>query len=320
MSSRNFFKRFENSSDHTGSNDTLLMSDEHQRITECSPTTPGPVANIQYSITFRPIQESDRDDIKKLHEELFPVEYTNNFYDSVVQNLGMDEKPLFSCIAVAREDDEEHSTSNQNCYDAWRRFANDNGVDNLHVDGLYDRWIFTESVSLEHLSSSCREVLQGGRSIVACIVGTFMDVSSIGQETAKQLVLNPHQHTRYVPTGTISTNFSFLTLSANTTYSTCIITQRMFYIMTLGSLENFRGRGLGSKLINECINICEQVPSCGVIYLHVITYNSTAIRFYERLGFHRIKEIKDYYTINNESYNCYLYAKFVNGKVLCIFG
>jgi ribosomal protein S18 acetylase RimI-like enzyme len=93
----------------------------------------------------------------------------------------------------------------------------------------------------------------------------------------------------------------------------------MFYIMTLGSSEKFRGRGLGSKLINECINICEQVPSCGVIYLHVITYNSTAIRFYERLGFHRIKEIKDYYTIHNESYNCYLYAKFVNGKILGIF-
>ena len=208
MSSLNFLKR--KSSDNTSSNDTIFISDEHRNITECSPTSAGPVANIQYSITFRPIQESDRDDIKKLHEELFPVEYTKNFYDNVVQNLGIDEKPLFSCIAVARENDEEHSTSNQSCFDAWRRFANDNGVDNLHVDGLYDRWIFNESVSSEHLSLSCREVLQGDRSIVACVVGTFMDVSYLGPETAEQLVLNPHQHTRYVPTRYYLINFFFL--------------------------------------------------------------------------------------------------------------
>jgi hypothetical protein len=210
MITRHLFKRFEKSSNHTGSNDTVTIvnnADKHQRITECPPTFHGPVANIQYSISFRPLQESDRDDIKKLHEELFPVEYTNHFYDTVVQNFGMDERPLFSCIAEAREDDEEHSAINQYCYDAWTRFANHNGVDNLHVDGLYDRWVFNESVSSEHLSSSCREVLHGDKSIVACVVGTFVDVSSIGQDTAEQLVLNPHRHTRYV--SSFLSTFSF---------------------------------------------------------------------------------------------------------------
>ena len=89
--------------------------------------------------------------------------------------------------------------------------------------------------------------------------------------------------------------------------------KQMFYIMTLGSSETFRGQGLGTKLMRECMNIVEQVQDCGIIYLHVITYNQTAIRFYERLGFYRIEEIPNYYSIDDKNYNCYLYAKYING-------
>ncbi|KAL3789080.1 hypothetical protein ACHAW5_009819 [Stephanodiscus triporus] len=48
----------------------------------------------------------------------------------------------------------------------------------------------------------------------------------------------------------------------------------------------------------------------GALYLHVITYNEGAIRLYERLGFVRVKEIKDYYLINSVNYDCYLYARY----------
>lgn len=278
-------------------------------ISECSPSYNAEKAGfnftstistkIKYSIRFRPLQESDRDEIKKLHEELFPVEYTDQFYDTVVQNITMfGSKPLFSCIATVtkeEENDEEqmldssvmNTNGQQYVYEAWDRLADYVGIKKMNTTGLYEKWNVTETVTQDHLPSSCRQVLQGD-SIVGCVVGTFIDVTTAGKEVVEQLVLNPYKHTK------------------------------MFYIMTLGSTKSFRGRGLGSKLMIECMNIIEQVPDCGVIYLHVITYNTTAIRFYERLGYYRIQEIKDYYTIENEKFDCYLYAKFINGK--CIIG
>ena len=249
------------------------------------------VAQISYTIYFRPIQESDRKEIEELHEELFPVAYTDYFYDNVVQNMSMNDQPLFSCVAVAREDDEENSFLNRMPetniqYDAWKKLAKYIGIDNLQPGRLHDRWKIKETVSEDHLTSSASKVLQGD-AIIGCVVGTFIDVEEGGMvsiDTVEKLVLNTEKHTQ------------------------------LFYIMTLGSTENFRGRGLATKLILDCINLVEQVHNCGAIYLHVITYNTTAIRFYERLGFYRIEEIRDYYTIDDKKYNCYLYAKFVNGK------
>lgn len=36
-------------------------------------------------------------------------------------------------------------------------------------------------------------------------------------------------------------------------------------------------------------------PSCGAVYLHVITYNTPAIRFYEANGFRNIRTLKGTY-------------------------
>jgi ribosomal protein S18 acetylase RimI-like enzyme len=258
---------------------TILTSNDNDNGTSTNMSKTSNV-DVNYSIHFRPLRESDRDEIKKLHEELFPVDYTDHFYDTVVKNLGMDDKPLFSCIAVAQRDDENddeehlHQTlfdSNLK-HDAWKILAEYMGVDEIQGDGLYDKW-----------TSSCSTVLQG-ETIVGCVVGTFIDVENAPPDIVSELVLNPTRHTK------------------------------MFYIMTLGSSEAFRKRGLGSKLIQDCIDVVEGIDNCGVIYLHVITYNDAAIRFYERLGFHRIQQIKEYYTINGEKFDCYLYARFANGK------
>ena len=247
------------------------------------------LTTVNYSIYFRPLVENDRNEIKKFHEELFPVDYADHFYNTVVKNVGMDEQPLFACVAIAREEDEENSFQETINYDAWdENLASHIGVQ-LNTEDIRYRWKIKESTSFNAMSSSCSQVLQG-ESIVGCVVGTFMDTSCVPEDVVETLVWNPKVHSK------------------------------MFYIMTLGSSKSFRGRGLGTKLIQDCIDLVEQVNCCGVIYLHVITYNSTAIRFYERLGFYRIQRIIGYYTIEGEKYDCFLYAKFMNGKtnIFCV--
>ncbi|KAL7543792.1 hypothetical protein ACHAXR_013171 [Thalassiosira sp. AJA248-18] len=89
---------------------------------------------------------------------------------------------------------------------------------------------------------------------------------------------------------------------------------KMFYIMTLGTTREFRRCGLGSILVNRVVDMVEDREECGALYLHVITYNEGAIRLYERLRFSKVKDIKDYYSINSVNYDCYLYARYFHGE------
>lgn len=119
--------------------------------------------------------------------------------------------------------------------------------------------------------------------ILGCIVGTFVETSN-SKSASDLLIRNEQLH------------------------------PHMFYIMTLGITDKYRKKGLGSKLVQKVIDEVEKDPQCGALYLHVITYNAEAIRFYEKLGFYRVTEIRNYYLIDDEHYNCYLYAKYFHGN------
>jgi ribosomal protein S18 acetylase RimI-like enzyme len=45
------------------------------------------------------------------------------------------------------------------------------------------------------------------------------------------------------------------------------------------------GRGLGSRLLDACVEVARAEPSVEVLYLTVTGTNSGAIRLYERTGF-----------------------------------
>jgi ribosomal protein S18 acetylase RimI-like enzyme len=89
---------------------------------------------------------------------------------------------------------------------------------------------------------------------------------------------------------------------------------RMFYIMTLGTVKGFRHHGLATRLLQRVMEQVERDAQCGTLYLHVITCNVAAIRFYEKLGFYRVTEMKDYYRINDQNHNCFVYAKYYHGN------
>ena len=120
--------------------------------------------------------------------------------------------------------------------------------------------------------------------IVSCVVGSFIPLAKLSRRM--QALLLPDK-TRF---------------------------RRLFYIMTLGTVDEHRKTGLASALVRWVESLVQQDPACGGVYLHVITYNDSAIRFYERLGFYRVEEIPDYYEIEGRKFSSYLYAKYYNGN------
>ncbi len=164
---------------------------------------------------------------------------------------------------------------------------------------------------------TCKFVNECGEIIAGCIVGSFLSSSmhsvktGARDETATLLVPDPDEY------------------------------PEMFYIMTLGTSMQFRRVGLGSILVNRVVDMIKSKQGCGALYLHVITYNATAIKLYERLGFSCVKKIRGertsaqteqnfvsfiltlyiyclfpgYYTINSVNYDCFLYARYFHGNL-----
>jgi histone acetyltransferase MCC1 len=121
------------------------------------------------------------------------------------------------------------------------------------------------------------------RTIAACVVGCFIQATSLSAKLRDTLIRNPYQHTK------------------------------LFYIMTVGT--TIQKQGIGTLLIQQCLEQVQQHPDCGAVYLHVLTSNAAAIQMYESLGFDRVQEIPNYYTTtDNLRRNCYLYAKYVHGN------
>jgi histone acetyltransferase MCC1 len=89
--------------------------------------------------------------------------------------------------------------------------------------------------------------------------------------------------------------------------------EQALYIMTLGILNQYRRKGLGRLLLEKCILHARGFPCCGAVYLHVITSNRGAIRFYESNDFQRLRELEGYYVIAHQRFNSFLYILYING-------
>lgn len=221
-------------------------------------------------VQFRPLQQRDRPEIQRLHEEWFPVEYTDEFYDSIVENKSLSGDPIYSCIA--EKGDEEIGESSNSSDDAWTRLANflhirDFGTElQCRSDSLMHRSGVVVPSPHQPLTAEsniiCHNVSIGQGHIVGCLIGCFFDASKKVNNTVSMLVRNPNRH------------------------------PQLFYIMTLGTTKDVRKMGLASQLVIDALNVLEKVSSCGVCYLHVITYNTAAIALYEKLGFCRVTEIQ----------------------------
>lgn len=296
------------------------------------------------NLYFRSIQPADRQQVQALHEDWFPVVYQDDFYDALVygrlsaaaqeyhdsshgnstcchiEEGAVDNeeeerkddlekenhctlptktpprsKPLVTYVAL--EDKEKQGQGIRMCDPYTLTNGMNNGNQTLrnrsdpNIDDDYDDEhdisypLQSQQQTQQQQSQTQSSSLQTTHNdrIVACVVGAFVEHTILSEELRTMLIPDTTQHTR------------------------------LFYIMTLGTVTNYRRTGLASHLVQQCCRAAAAVPTCGTIYLHVLDTNEAAIRFYEKLGFYRVKLIPNYYSIHGRPRHCYLYAKYLNG-------
>eukprot|EP00245_Coleochaete_scutata_P008679 TRINITY_DN2698_c0_g1_i1.p1 TRINITY_DN2698_c0_g1~~TRINITY_DN2698_c0_g1_i1.p1 ORF type:complete len:341 (+),score=33.91 TRINITY_DN2698_c0_g1_i1:108-1130(+) len=87
----------------------------------------------------------------------------------------------------------------------------------------------------------------------------------------------------------------------------------LVYILTLGVLKPYRNIGVASSLVWRVIDYANSCPSVRALYLHVIAYNRSAILFYKKNLFQCIRKLYNFYKINGQYYDAFVYVYYVNG-------
>lgn len=87
----------------------------------------------------------------------------------------------------------------------------------------------------------------------------------------------------------------------------------LVYVLTLGVIKQYRNNGIASALVGIVTNYAASIPTCRAVYLHVISYNHSAIYFYKKNSFQCLRRLRNFYYINGRHYDSYLYIYFVNG-------
>jgi hypothetical protein len=62
------------------------------------------------------------------------------------------------------------------------------------------------------------------------------------------------------------------------------------------SKQEWRKAGIATKLVQRVVH-CAAAAGCRAVYLHVISYNTPAMAFYQRLGFRELALLPDFYVI-----------------------
>lgn len=81
--------------------------------------------------------------------------------------------------------------------------------------------------------------------------------------------------------------------------------------------DNVRHRNVAciaaSALLREVIEYANQM-ACRSLYLHVIAYNRPAITFYQKNMFQCLRRLHNFYFIEGQHHDAYLYVFYVNGS------
>ncbi len=74
-------------------------------------------------------------------------------------------------------------------------------------------------------------------------------------------------------------------------------------ILGMGLQQNYRGKKLGTRLLQAVIQFCKSHPRIEWIDLQVLANNIPAIRLYESLKFQKIAHVPDMFRIEETSFD-----------------
>ena len=87
---------------------------------------------------------------------------------------------------------------------------------------------------------------------------------------------------------------------------------KYIYIMTIGVMDEFRQMNIGSNLLKYIYNIALKIDRCIAIYLHVISYNETAIKFYQKNKYKNVAKIDNYYNFEDKNYDAFVFMRTIS--------
>jgi len=74
------------------------------------------------------------------------------------------------------------------------------------------------------------------------------------------------------------------------------------HLVSIAVLEEHRGRGIGSALLDRTLRVMREVYHVKSIYLEVRVSNSPAIRLYQKFGFKKARIVRGYYMDGEDAY------------------
>jgi ribosomal protein S18 acetylase RimI-like enzyme len=85
----------------------------------------------------------------------------------------------------------------------------------------------------------------------------------------------------------------------------CVTDEKAIELQRIYVLEKMKGKNIGVRLMERCFEESRQ-RGYSTIWLGVWQYNPAAQKFYEKLGFHRVGEMKFEYASNIETNYVYI--------------
>jgi len=86
------------------------------------------------------------------------------------------------------------------------------------------------------------------------------------------------------------------------------------YIMTLGVLAPYRGRGVGQRLLVRALTEAAKETEVDDVYLHVQVSNTEAVEFYKKFGFEVTETVVGYYKRLTPP-DCFILSRSLRGWV-----
>ncbi|XP_073968884.1 N-alpha-acetyltransferase 60 isoform X2 [Rhodnius prolixus] len=92
-------------------------------------------------------------------------------------------------------------------------------------------------------------------------------------------------------------------------------TSSVAYMLSLGVSEDHRRNGIATLLLDNLVShlTAPENRDCKALFLHVLTTNKPAIRFYEHRNFRLHNFLPYYYSINGTSRDGFTYVLYLNG-------